>query len=407
MTSLSTSLARFRRSLVVLVTIALAATGAILLTPALTGPDRVRVTAYFTGAVGLYPGSRVMVLGIPVGEVTEVVPEGGRVRVEMVRERRHPIPAGASAVILAPSLVADRYVQLTPAYRGGAQLAEGAVLDTTRTAVPIELDQIYGNLDRLATALGPSGANRDGALSRLVRTGAANLRGQGPALGDTVRQLSRAGSTLAENRGPLFDTVRNLATVTDALAKDDAKVRAFEQHLAEVSAQLDGERGDLRAALNSLAGSLDQVAGFVNDNRERLGGDVDALARVTNTLVQEEKSLAGLLDLAPTGLSNLTRVYNPVSGTLDLRPNINPQLRDPAAWICTLVYSLEHSSSRCRTLFAQFNKVRLDHGLPVGADVSAPFDAISRPPVRPVPAPRKPGKPGNPESPENPRKAPR
>ena len=72
MTSLSTSLARFRRSLVVLVTIALAATGAILLTPALTGPDRVRLTAYFTGAVGLYPGSRVMVLGIPVGEVTEV-----------------------------------------------------------------------------------------------------------------------------------------------------------------------------------------------------------------------------------------------------------------------------------------------------------------------------------------------
>lgn len=41
----------------------------------------VRVTAYFPRTVGIYPGSDVRVLGVRVGEVTRIVPEGGRVRV--------------------------------------------------------------------------------------------------------------------------------------------------------------------------------------------------------------------------------------------------------------------------------------------------------------------------------------
>ena len=46
-------------------------------------------------------------------------------------------------MIVAPSIVGDRFVQLTPVYEGGEVLADGAVLDTDRTSIPLELDQIY------------------------------------------------------------------------------------------------------------------------------------------------------------------------------------------------------------------------------------------------------------------------
>jgi ABC-type transporter Mla subunit MlaD len=144
----------------------LAALGWTILRPA----GQYRVTAWFTQTVGLYPGSDVRVLGIAVGEITDVVPEGDRVRVQMLIDDAYDIPADADAIVLAPSLVSDRYVQFSPVYDGGATMEDGAKVPLERTATPVELDQVYGALDELSAALGPTGANKDGALSDLIAT---------------------------------------------------------------------------------------------------------------------------------------------------------------------------------------------------------------------------------------------
>ncbi|MCP2169309.1 MlaD family protein, partial [Goodfellowiella coeruleoviolacea] len=146
------------------------------------GANSRRITAYFSSAVGVYVGSDVRVLGVRVGSVDEVVPEGERVRVGLSVDRAVAVPEQARAVVVAPSVVSDRYVQLAPVYVGGPRLGDNAVIPRERTATPVELDQLYASLDGLATALGPGGANADGALSELLRTGAANLGGNGQAL---------------------------------------------------------------------------------------------------------------------------------------------------------------------------------------------------------------------------------
>ena len=43
------------------------------------------------------------------------------------------MPADAKALIIAPNLVAARFIQLTPAYRGGATIAD------VRTSAPTAL----------------------------------------------------------------------------------------------------------------------------------------------------------------------------------------------------------------------------------------------------------------------------
>ncbi|HEX7744015.1 MAG TPA: MlaD family protein, partial [Micromonosporaceae bacterium] len=77
-------------------------------------PQR-RVVAHFTKAVGVYPGSDVRVLGVRVGEVSSVTPQGRTVRVEMRYDPEVDVPADAQALIVPPSVVSDRYVQLAPA----------------------------------------------------------------------------------------------------------------------------------------------------------------------------------------------------------------------------------------------------------------------------------------------------
>jgi ABC-type transporter Mla subunit MlaD len=185
----------------------------------------------------------------------------------------------------------------------------------------VELDQVYGALDDLSDALGPNGANKNGALSDLVDVGAKNLDGNGEQLNATLSGFSQAVRTLADNRNDLFASLDNLQTFTSALATIDAQVRQFNDNLAAVSNQLAGERQDLAAAIHLLQEALGQVAGFVRDNTALLTTNVNRLADVTLTLVRQRDALAQVLDIAPAALGNLAHAYNPDYGTLDTRDN--------------------------------------------------------------------------------------
>ena len=295
----------------------LAAIGWTILRPA----TQYRVTAYFTGTVGLYAGSDVRILGIPVGTITEVTSLGDRVRVQMLIDDDYDIPADADAVVLAPSLVSDRYVQFAPVYDGGPTMQDGAEVPLERTATPVELDQVYGALDELSAALGPTGANRNGALSDLIDVGAANLDGNGEALNRTLTGFSQAVETLATNREDLFSSLDNLQTFTSALATIDAQVGQFNDNMAAVMDQLAAEREDLTQAITLLSQALKEVAVFVRTNSDLVTVNVDRLADVTLALVQQRSALAEVLDVAPAALGNLARAYNPDFGTLDTRDN--------------------------------------------------------------------------------------
>ncbi len=294
------------------------------------------LTVIFPSAVGIHEGSDVRVLGVKIGEVTRIVPQGKTVRVELRYEAETSIPAEAKALIIPPSVVADRYIQLAPAYTDGAALPDKATVPIGRTAVPIELDEIYAALDKLNVALGPNGANKEGALAELVRVGAENLNGNGESLHDTLDGLSKAMTTLSEGRQDLFGTIANLQEFTTMLARSDTAVREFNGRMAQVSAQLAAEGEELATAVRDLARALSDITVFVQVNREELKQNVAALADLTGILVKQQAALKQVLDAAPLALSNLNLSYNPASGTTDTRDNaLGPY--DPAQFVCKLL----------------------------------------------------------------------
>lgn len=302
--------------------------------------------AEFVRAVGLYQGSDVRILGVKVGEVTDVRPVGDRVLVDFSYDEKYDVPADAKAVVVAPSVVSDRYVQLTPVYEGGPTLADDARIGLERTAVPVELDRIFSSLDDLNVALGPKGANQDGALSRLLAVGSDNLDGQGRNINRTVRDFSTALSTLSAGREDLFATVRNLQVFTTALADSDQQVQAFNSDLASVADQLAAEREELALALKHLAVALSEVAAFVKENRKNLTTDIAGLADITGTLAKQKDAMAEVLDAGPVALSNLQNAFNPASGTLDTRNN-EAQQDDPALYLCSILTGLGEPESVC------------------------------------------------------------
>lgn len=317
------------------------------------GGDSTRtVVAHFPRAISVYEGSDVRVLGVGVGTVTRVEPTGTDVTVTMTYDDEVKLPADATAVIIAPSLVGDRYVQLTPAYSGaGEVLADGAELSVDDTSEPLELDQIYESLDRLNVALGPRGANKTGALSDLLSVTADNFGGQGTTFRQTIKDFSRLSATLSNNKEELFGSVEALGGFMETLADNDQTVRQFNQSLADVSTMLEGEREELVAATRNLSVALTAVKGFVEENKGSLSRNITGLNRVSKVLVRQRDALDEILRVSPAALNNLALTYNPQAGTLDTRSNfgqsINQLEADPAALLCGFVGQVERSGQAC------------------------------------------------------------
>ena len=359
-----------RRWAVLAVVLAVVATAAVVLWPR---TQTVRVTAYFPRTVGIYPGSDVRVLGVRIGEVVEIEPQGRRVRVVLEYDAGRRVPAGAQAAIINSSVVSDRYVQLLPVYRKGPVLRDGDVIPESRTAVPVELDRVFDSLHTTAEALGPDGANKEGSLARLLGVSADTLEGQGEDIHRTVEDLSLAVTTLSDGRGDLFGTVRNLQVFTAALAADDKSVRTFNSTLAKVAEQLAGEREDLALALKHLGTALGDVADFVKNNKKSLTANVKGLSKVTRVLVTQRAALEELLEVAPTGLSNLQNAYNASSGTLDTRNNPDhPQ--DPAALLCSILRTTGEKGTDCTDLKRLFDSLPELPELPAAPAATGPAD---------------------------------
>lgn len=323
-----------RRRTAVLVVLLLAAP---LLAASRVLPAERTVTAYFTAGTALYPGNPVEVLGVPVGTVESVSPEPRRVKVVLRIDDGVRIPAGVHALQVAPSLISGRSVALAPAYDGGRQLADDAVIPLERTEVPLDVNDLVRNVDSLADALGPDGAGKDGALRRYLDVWAANLEGNGPLIAKTIHDLGSLTTTLADSRDDLTGTITGLQGFVSTLADHDGQIRELNDRLALVTGTLAADRDELGAALRELSYTLSVVADFVRDNRALLRTNVDRLSTISKLLVEQRATLGQILDEGPTALDDLFGAYNGADGTLNVRAITAETLDGAGPLLCLLV----------------------------------------------------------------------
>ncbi|MFT4124820.1 MAG: MCE family protein [Gordonia sp. (in: high G+C Gram-positive bacteria)] len=273
------------------------------------------ITAYFPSTTGLYDGDPVKVIGVTVGRVTSITPREGDVRVTLRLDDDIEVPADARAVVVAQSLVSGRFVQLTPVYSGGAQLAADADIPMERTAVPMEWDQVKEQLERLTEAVGPDGADR-GSAANAVDVLSANLDGSGAAINTSIAELSDVVKTLSSGRNDLFATIRNLQKLTDALAGSHTELVQFNGRIASVTSVLADNTDVLDDALHNLDSAMTDIQSFLDTNRGELTGAVARLAQTTGVLARKDEQMRGLLHSAPNQLANFYNIYNPLTGSL-------------------------------------------------------------------------------------------
>jgi phospholipid/cholesterol/gamma-HCH transport system substrate-binding protein len=331
------------------------------------GQAPVHVTAYFAQFKGIYVGDDVTALGVPIGSVTSVEAQPDRVKVEMQLDSDYPVPDDVRAAVIARSLVSVRAIGLGPVGSNGPRLKDGAVIPMSRTAIPVEWDDIKDQLVELSSALGPQGANDKGATSELISASAGFLEGNGQTLNRTIQTVSEAMSTLADNSGGLFATVRNLQVFVTAIKGSDTQVRLFSQRLAEVSSILDQDRHALSGALKGLHGAFREVDAFLKENKDLTVSTLKELRSTTSLLAADRQQIADLLQVTPTGLSNFYNIMQPrPDGTLVTGELAANNLQAPAQIICGALLAAGGNRTDCQTALMPLLKYFALSAPPVG-----------------------------------------
>jgi virulence factor Mce-like protein len=275
------------------------------------------ITAYFVTATSIYPSDEVRVSGVKVGTIKSIRPEGNVAKMTLEVDHGVPIPAEAKAVIVASNLVAARYVQLTPAYRtSGPVMPDGGTIPVTRTAVPVEWDEVKTQLMRLATDLGPRSGVSGTSVGRFIDSAANALEGNGDKLRQALAQLSGVGRILANGSGNIVDIIKNLQTFVTALRDSNTQILQFNDRLATFSSVVNDSKSELDAALTELSTAVGEVQRFIAGSRNQTSEQVARLADVTQILVDQHMALENILHGAPNALGNFFNDYNADTGTI-------------------------------------------------------------------------------------------
>ncbi len=339
--------------------------------------SRRTVVGYFANSNGIFVGDEVRILGVPVGKIDRIEPQPDRVKITFWYDAKYPVPADAKAAILSPAIVTARIIQLTPAYTGGPQLQDHAVIPQERTAVPVEWDDLRQQLERLSQLVQPTEPGEVSTLGSVVHTAADTLRGQGATIRKTIIELSQAVSVLGDHSDDLFGTVKNLSVLVSALQDSGEAMRQLNTNLASATGLLSNDPNEVADAVSALDAVVGDVRSFVADNRESLGTTADKLASVSSALAASLDDIKQALHVAPNELQNLMNTYQPAQATMGGAYAFN-NFADPITFLCGAIQAAsrlgaEQSAKLCVQYLApivknrQYNFPPLSENLIVGA----------------------------------------
>jgi len=291
------------------------------------------VVGYFTSAVGLYPGDQVRILGVQVGSIGTIEPRPSDVKITMSVSKDAKVPKDARAVIISPNLVSARFIQLTPAYTGGAVLPDGGSIDLARTAVPVEWDEVKQALTQLAVQLGPTTGSMQGPLVAAINQTADTLDGKGQSFHNALRELSQVAGRLGDSRSDIFGTVKNLQVLVNALSASNEQIVQFAGNVASVSQVLADSSRHLDNTLGTLNQALSDIRGFLHENNSTLIDTVNKLNDFAQTLSDQSDNIEQVLHVAGPGIANFYNIYDPAQGSLSGLLAI-PQFANPVQFIC-------------------------------------------------------------------------
>ncbi|MFZ2173549.1 MAG: MCE family protein [Rhodococcus sp. (in: high G+C Gram-positive bacteria)] len=292
------------------------------------------VGSEFAYVNGVFPGTKVTVLGVPVGTVEAVEPRGSTVMVTMSIEPDVTLPAEVHSYVLVSSAIGERFVELGPAYTGGPTFESGQTIPPERSHSPITWDQLMDSVDTVVKTLGPQG----GDVGRVLTSAAESTEGLGTAMNDAIRNLSQASSVIAGNSDNVGALIDNLEILVNTISARQTQVDSVAGSLAAIGDEFAGQKFEIGNTISQLSTLLDQIDQLVTARGGDVTASVENLAGLSGVLQRHDTDLAEIMDLVPLLVDNIQRAVTP-DQRARIRLNISTNLAqaEPTSPLCQTV----------------------------------------------------------------------
>lgn len=245
------------------------------------------ISADFSRGFQVFPGVKVDVLGVPIGRVSSVEPDGQIIHVTMdITDSTVKIPADAKATVLPESLLGERYVQIWPAYTGGEALQNKANIPIARTFVPTEGDEFLQAVNKYFGKL------KGKTLSRFFGNAARVLDGRGKEINGLIHYGAGLIGTLSQKRDRLARMIQDFNTITQALSTRQKQIANLIGDYNTVGATISQVRSSIAGTIEGLNQASTALAALLISHRHPLEQDIASLTRTSRTLTRNVHSFA-------------------------------------------------------------------------------------------------------------------
>jgi phospholipid/cholesterol/gamma-HCH transport system substrate-binding protein len=280
------------------------------------------VCAMFDDAQGLIPKSRVVIAGIPVGQIEDIYLEGNRARVDMMIDESVELHADSSVAMRSVSILGESILVINPGSVDEPRLAAGECIPQVQEQV--STDEILQNVNEIAK-------NVRSVTEQLDRAFGTDEAGQ--RMESALRNLSEAleaiNRTIAANEQAINRIIANIDDT--AAAAGPRLIRILdnvEVASADVRDLIHDNRDNIDGALDQIDETVASINGAATELQEVLadaGVVTDRLVEGEGTLgrLSEDETLIDEVEGAAEGINNLVGGLARLQTIVELRSEYN------------------------------------------------------------------------------------
>ncbi len=236
---------------------------------------------------------KVRIAGVPVGAVKEVkLNPNNTVDVAFTVDKRYTLYSSTRALIRYDNLVGDRFLEITSGPGELRKLSPGGTIDQHHTQPALDLDALLGGLRPVLKGLDADKVNtvssyvidllqgQGGALSNLLANTNAfgsTLGARDHAIGEVITNLNAVLATVDAKGAQFSDTVDQLQKLITGLAEGRDAIAGAIQPLATTTSDLTDLLKHSRRPLQGVLENIRPLAGEINDRLPEVNNDIEQL----------------------------------------------------------------------------------------------------------------------------------
>ncbi|RDI51872.1 MCE family protein [Nocardia mexicana] len=262
-------------------------------------PHTFRVTVELPSSGGLLPDNDVTFRGTRVGKVTDVRVSGDGIAAVAEIEYAAKIPVGGKVHVGRLSAAGEQYLDFRPDSDTGPYLSEGAIVERSRTTVPIPVQNVLADLTGFIGGMNPDRLNV--IIDELDKA----LAGGPDRLRNMISGISRAMGGLTDllpQTRQLIENLEVIAETTSHAQPDLSTVTAAGSTLFQQATAADQE---VREFLDQGPGQLATLGGIVAENQDPMTHLVTNFVAITRAAKLRQPAIEALFPSLRQGIQAL------------------------------------------------------------------------------------------------------